>query len=121
MPHEIQPPTIGELRDLASSSFELTTGSSPIVASYYRSLTPHQLQRPLTPENVGTFVRGENHAITRAQTLSTWQDRLAYFATPLRAPVAHLVAQSSVVGRQGHFADNEYAIEALFHHLSGTF
>lgn len=121
MPNTNQTPTVGDLRDFAARSFERLTGQSSVIASHYRSLSPSYLRRPMTPENVGDFVRRENQAILGARDRPTWQDQLAYFATPLRAPVAHLFSQNLVVGRLGHFADNDYAREALSHHTSGTF
>jgi hypothetical protein len=120
-PNPSPPYTMETFKNAAASFFQSTTGQSPRVNSYYNSLSPSFLARPITPTNISEFVRGENHAVLSASTPATRQDLIAIAMTPFRGVAAHLVAQNVVVGREGFFANNEYAREALSGAISGTF
>jgi hypothetical protein len=112
---------MGIFMNSAAAFFQSTTGQSPRVSSYYNSLSPSFLARPITRANINEFVAGENHAVLSASTPATRQDLMAIATIPLRGVAAHFVAQNVVVGREGYFANNEYAREALSGITSGTF
>ncbi len=91
----------GDLINLATKAFNKTTGCSLNALSTYQK-QPHLLNKPITPSNVGKLVTAENYYVMNGPNKMI-QDRFAKLFTPVRRPIAHLLASQVAVAENGYF------------------